>query len=335
MPFLTGRMSLISHLPDFSDSRDLITSLHIFFKNRCFCKTGFLRVQSRLCPEWTDRVRWIMASVGFFFLLFNFADSRCQAQDPVAQILVTISGSDVASHPYGVLADDQTNLGYCTIAGDVTPFGESVESNANYRVAEIDLHSLVVLRTFEVGYFPTELLLVDEKLYVTCSNDSSLYQIDLPTGVAESYPMTDSGGFEVSYLSGLAAGDQGHVYIASNGGNFDGSDENVLVFDPVSQTIVNRIEVSGSITRILEHQGELVIPVGYPGNDFTAHPAVQWLDPVSGDVVASVGISVDTADFPGPSDIVPVGGNAALLTVFGGSSDVFLLDLENRSLTSS
>ncbi|MFL2857412.1 MAG: hypothetical protein ACJ0DK_03235 [Planctomycetota bacterium] len=257
---------------------------------------------------------------------------RVIAQPAEASISVTIPGSLVDSHPYGLVSDPNSSLGYCAIAGDVTPFGEAVPDYANFVVAELDLHTLEVIRTFEVGYYPTEMQLLGQGLYVTCSNDSNLYRIDLPSGVVDSFPMTDSTGNSVGFLSGLNVDSSGNVVVGSNGGNFDGSDENILVFDPVGEAITQRIEVAGSITRFMVRNGELVVPLGYPDNDFTAAPRVVWIDLVSGSVVGSLNFDVDTADFPGPSDIEDLGDGSAVVSVYGGSSEVFHIDLDQKSL---
>ena len=258
--------------------------------------------------------------------------STILAQAGDATIPVTVVGSTTDSHPYGIIANSDSSLGYVAIAGDVAPFGDPVEDHANFRIAELDLHSFEVIRTFDVGYFPTELLLVDGLLYVTCSNDSNLYQIDLENSVISAFPMTDSSGFDVTFLSGLMASSTGAVIVGSNGGNFDGSDENILVFDPTTEMIIQRVIVEGSITRFMEYNGEWVVPLGYPGNDFTAAPVVLWIDPSTGTVTGSVDIAVDTTDFPGPSDITDLGNGTALVTVNGGSAEAFLLDLSNRTL---
>lgn len=268
----------------------------------------------------------------FVFSLIGLMPVSVAAQQAEAVLAVGISGEAVDAHPYGIIAASTGSLGYVAIAGDVTPFGELVEDYANYRIAEVDMHSLEVLRTFEVGYFPTELLLLEGNLYVTCSNDSNLYQIDLATAEVLSFPMTDSSGFAVTFLSGLVASSTGSVIVGSNGGNFDGSDENILVFDPISEAITQWVTVEGSITRFMEYDGEWVVPVGYPGNDFTAAPVVSWIDAATGTVTGSVNIAVDTADFPGPSDITDLGNGTALVTVYGGSAEVFLLDLAKRTL---
>ena len=269
---------------------------------------------------------------GLAVILFMIQTDVVIAQPASASIPVTVPDSSVDSHPYGLVSSAESSLGYCAIAGDVTPFGEVVEDYANFVVAELDLHTLEVIRTFDVGYYPTEMQLQGDQLYVTCSNDPNLYRIDLASGNVSTFPMTDSTGNPVGFLSGLNIDESGNVIVGSNGGNFDGSDENILVFDPLTETIIQRIVVAGSITRFSVHNGELVVPLGYPDNDFTASPTVVWIDLASGSVVGSLNIDVDTADFPGPSDIEELGDGTAVVSVYGGSSEVFHVDLNQRTL---
>ena len=66
-----------------------------------------------------------------------------------------------------------------------------------------------------------------------------------------------------------------------------------------------------------------MIPVGYPDNDFSAAPVLRWIDPVTSMVTAELPISVDTSDFPMPSDITSLGDGTAALTVIGGSNEAF------------
>lgn len=49
---------------------------------------------------------------------------RVVAQPAEASVSVTVPGSLVDSHPYGLVSDPKSSLGYCAIAGDVTPFGD-------------------------------------------------------------------------------------------------------------------------------------------------------------------------------------------------------------------
>ena len=260
----------------------------------------------------------------------GFQTLEAQASD--GQISVTIPDALVDSHPYGIVTRPGSSLGYCAIAGDVTPFGEATEDYANFVIAELDLHSLTVQRTFQVGYFPTEMVILNEQLFATCSNDSNLYRIDLDPGTVTAFPMTDSVGGNVTFLSGLTIAPGGKVVVGSNGGNFDGSDENVLIFDPVTESIVDRFVVAGAITRLMVEGNELVIPVGYPDNDFTAAPAVYWVDLSTGLQTGSVNLAVDTADFPSPSDIQRLQDGTALVSVFGGSDEVFQINLSQKSL---
>lgn len=259
-------------------------------------------------------------------------DSSLSAQNTNATILLSIPESVVDAHPYRIVSAPDGELGYVTLAGDVAPFGEAVEDYANNLVQEINLHTLEKVRVFQVGFFPTEMVIVGQQLFVTCSNDSSLYSINLDNSNVTSFPMTDSSGADVSFLSGLVESPSGEIYVGSNGGNFDGSDENVIVFDPVSQAIVGRLNVPGAITRFSWHNNQLVIPVGYPDNDFSAAPVLRWIDPVTSVVTAELPITVDTSDFPMPSDITPLGDGTAALTVIGGSNEVFHIDLETQTL---
>ena len=81
--------------------------------------------------------------------------------------------------------------------------------------------------------------------------------------------------------------------------------------------------------------GTLEIPVGFPGNDYTAAPEV-WILPVGGTPAFLVGLPVDTSDFPAPADIsVNSSGEEALISVFGGSPEIFRVDLETGTLLES
>ncbi len=255
---------------------------------------------------------------------------------------IELSAADpVASNPYSIAIDESGGSlrGYVALAGQVAPFGEPPEGYSGHHVAEFDLQTLEVTRTFAVGYYPTELLLLEDtqELYVTCSTGSSLFRIDLFSGEVMSIDLTDSVGNPIEFLSGLClskAGDR--IFVASNGGDFDGSDENLVAVDRVSYTIVDRHVLAGGIVRMaVRPDGTLVIPVGFPGNDYTAAPEV-WILPVGGTPAFLVGLPVDTSDFPAPADIsVNSSGEEALISVFGGSPEIFRVDLETGTLLES
>ena len=123
-------------------------------------------------------------------------DSSLSAQNTNATILLSIPESVVDAHPYRIVSAPDGELGYVSLAGDVAPFGEAVEDYANNLVQEIHLHTLEKVRVFQVGFFPTEMVIVGQQLFVTCSNDSSLYSINLDNSNVTSFPMTDSSGAE-------------------------------------------------------------------------------------------------------------------------------------------
>ena len=202
------------------------------------------------------------------------------AGEPIAQISTEIATSIVDSHPYSIVIDDSHQYGYVSICGDVAPLGEAVEDYSAYQVIEFDARTLEVLRTFDVGYFPTDLLLSGSDLWVSCSTISSLFRVDLIRGNVTAVPFSDSSGGDIGYPSGLALGWNGEIIVSSNGGSFDGSDENIVIIDPLTEEVIQRIEVAGGISAVAAlEDGSLLVPVGFPGDDFTAAPELQWIDP--------------------------------------------------------
>ncbi len=257
-------------------------------------------------------------------------------QSPAFAIDTDLFGSSVDAHPYSIVIDEANLRGYATICGDVAPFGEPVASYSNNKVIEFDIMTLQMVRNFTVGYFPTEMVLTDGKLWVTCSSGNQLYRIDLADGSQATIDLVDSTGSPITYPSGLAVGPGGQIFVASNGGNFDGSSENVVSIDTSSLQISQRYTVSGAISKLaFLDDGSLLVPVGFPGDDFTASPVLLWIDPDSGDVLSQLALDVDTTDFPDPSDLHIVGDGTALLTIFGGDSVVYRIDLADRSLLSA
>ncbi len=281
--------------------------------------------------------RRTLAGIGSALILFIglplLSPSSAQAADPVAEVTTVIPGAVVDSHPYSVIIDDEHQFGYVAVSGDVAPFGEPVDAYSARQVVEFDARTLEVSRIFEVGYFPTELLLHDGDLWVSCSTVSTLFRIDLATGFVDSIPITDSSGSDIGYPSGLAHGFNGEILVASNGGSFDGSDENVLVIDPVTEQVLQRYQIAGGISVLAAlDDGSLLVPIGFPDDDFTAAPLLRWIDPIDGETISELEIDVDTSDFPAPSDLEILDDGTALLTIFGGSSVVYRIDLATRSL---
>ncbi len=273
-----------------------------------------------------------------FVLLLSlvFGHSSLSAGDPVAAVSTTIPSYQIDSHPYSVVLDPAGDLGYISVCGEVAPFNEPVYLHSGYHVIEFDAHSLEVLRTFEVGFYPTEMLHVGDELWVSCSTVSALHRIDLDSGSVSLVPFDDSSGGEIGFPSGLAEGWGGEIIVASNGGSFDGSNENIIVIDPVTEEVIQRYEIAGGISSMaVLDDGTLLVPVGFPGDDFTAPPSIVWIDGAEGSVVAEISLDLDTSDFPAPSDLAVLDDGTALVTIFGGSSLVYRVDLQTRELHSS
>ncbi|MGE3165114.1 MAG: hypothetical protein AB7O52_09430 [Planctomycetota bacterium] len=251
---------------------------------------------------------------------------------------IDLTGLDpVNSNPYGVVFHPTAPLGYVALAG-IPSFTDPNLTNGR-TVVELDLATGAWLRSFPVGLFPTELALSPDgaELCVANSTDSTLSRIDLATGGVQTLALTDSGGGLVGFPSGVlyAAGGQ-QIWVLSTGNDFDGSDENVVIVDRATGTILRREIVAGAMSRAaLLADGRLVLPVGYPDNDFSAVPQVRLYDTNTApwSLLMTLPLVVDTAAFPGPIDVaVSSDETRAYVSVFEGSSEIFVVDLVTNSL---
>lgn len=282
-------------------------------------------------------LRWLGPCV---VACFGFSASLVPAQGTSFELLDTIdvAGLDpVNSNPYGVVFHPTLPVGYVALAGLPSFMDPSLANGRT--VIELDLNEGMLLRSFPVGLFPTELAVTPDgsELYVSNSTDSTLSRVNLATGVVETLLLTDTLGSPVSFVSGVCLAANGlQVWVLSNGGNFDGSDENVIVVDRATFTIARRETLAGAMSRAVAlSDGRFVVPVGYPQNDFTAVPEVRIFDTntVPWTQLAALPLVVDTSAFPGPVDVVVSADESrAYVSVFEGSSEVFVVDLVNAVL---
>ncbi|MEM7165482.1 MAG: hypothetical protein AAF581_08460 [Planctomycetota bacterium] len=255
---------------------------------------------------------------------------------------MSLAGTDPNnSNPYGLAMHPTLPLGYVALAG-ITDFTLPPATSNGSTVAEFDLSTLQITRTFSVGLFPTEIAIAPDgsELYVVCSTDSTVAFIDLATTTVTQLPITDSTGALVSFVSGIQLSADGtQLYVVSNGGDFDGSNENIVIIDRALGTIVGRQLLAGSMSRFaVLSNGRVVAPVGFPGNDFTAQPELRIYDPATTPwtQLASLPMTVDTTTFPSPIDVAVAPDELrAYVTIFEGSSEVFVVDLVTNTLLPS
>lgn len=251
---------------------------------------------------------------------------------------VDLAGLDpVNSNPYGIAFHPTEPWGYVALAG-LPAFMDPQLSNGS-TIVEFDLATGASLRAFAVGLFPTDLVVTSDgaQLFVTNSTDGTLSRVDLVTETVQTLVLTDSGGGTVGFPTSLQLSpDESQIWVTSNGGDFDGSNENLIIVDRATFTVARREIVLGSLSRIaVLSDGRVVVPVGFPGNDFSAPPEVRIYDgtTVPWTLLGNFSLVVDTSAFPGPVDVVVNPDETrAYVTVFEGSSELFVIDLNVPSL---
>ncbi|MFN0057177.1 MAG: dockerin type I domain-containing protein [Planctomycetota bacterium] len=243
------------------------------------------------------------------------------------------------SNPYGLVLHPTLQLGYVTLAG-LPDFAAPALFNGR-SVVEFDCNTLAVTRVFETELYPVELAISPDgaDLYVINSTSASLSHIALASGVVTSVPLVDSLGVAVAYPSGVSLSADGtQLYVTSNGSSFDGSAENLLVLDRATLSLVDAVEIVGGLGRFaVRSDGRVVLPVGYPDDIFPSQPQLRVYDAVNGwQLLANVELTVDITDFPAPIDVVlSPDGSRAYVSVYGGSSEIFVFDVDNLLLLPS
>lgn len=280
-----------------------------------------------------------LASLALSLLLVT-TSAEAQTDTTISLPDLALTGTDpVASNPYGSAHHPTLPLLYVALAGEPT-FGDPALANGS-TVVEIDLETHEVLRSFAVGYFPTEVIVSSDgtELFTVASTDATISRVALDTGVVTTVPIVDLGGLAVGFPLALEFDpSEARIIVTSNGGGFDGSQENLVVLDRATLTTIDSVELIGGLGRFaVLSDGRVVLPVGYPGDIFPSNPQVRILDStLDWTQLSSVTLPMDIADFPAPVDIaIAEDEQVAYVTVLGGSSAVFVIDLETGALLPS
>lgn len=273
-------------------------------------------------------------------LIVFFLSTSLVADDYDVIATVDLAGTDpVNSNPYGIAFHPSEPLMYVALAG-LVGIVDPPELVNGRSVAEIALDTLEVVRTFEVGLFPVDIAIAGDgsELYVTNSSSASISVVNLVTGDSEEVPLEDTQGLAVEFPSGIAVSPDGsELWITSNGGSFDGSSENLVILDRATRALIDTVVIDGGLGRFaVRGDGIVVMPVGFPGGVFPSLPEVRIFDSTTGDPwteLDSFQLDVDLADFPGPvGAALSPDGSTAYVTVFGGSTDVFVVSVDGLDL---
>lgn len=278
---------------------------------------------------------WCLVFLATVLIGSEAAFAQLDSPQPLA--LLDLTGVDpVASNPYGLARHPNLPRVYVALSGEPT-FGDPTLANGS-TVVEYDLDSGAILRSFSVGFFPTDLVIPNDgsELFVVSSTGSVLTRIDLVGGGSTSVDLVDSMGQTVGFPTGIeCSADQSQLFISSNGGGFDGSQENMLVLDRATLTLSDTVEIVGGLGRFaVLSDGRVVVPVGFPEDVFPSNPELRVYDSLAGwEELTSLTLAVDISDFPAPFDVVVSDDETrAYVSVLGGSSQIFVVDLTSLAL---
>lgn len=220
-------------------------------------------------------------------------------------------------------------------------FGTYGAEGPGSTVAVIDTATDAVIAEIAVGQRPEDVdFSTDGKYaYVTNSSSGTVSVIDVANlKVVETISV---GSAEATYPFGVSVlGSKAYVFTA--GGNFDGSEENIVLIDtnPASPTFhkkIGGITLSGVFSRggFRKTAKELVVPRGTAGNDWNAPPEIAFFNTDTDQYLTSIQILQAPGGFHGLEDVaVTPNGEYAYAPFFNfdsGEAEVFVLDLKNRT----
>ncbi|MBI4614578.1 MAG: YncE family protein [Planctomycetes bacterium] len=239
--------------------------------------------------------------------------------------------------PFGARVTPDGREVYVPLFGQFSP--EFVMGDS---AAVLDAASGAVVATIPTGLQPEDVAYSPDgkTAFITDSGSATLTVVDVATRTVLS--TVEVGLPFQTFLFGVEVVDSPkgpRVYVTSTGGNYDGSEKNVFVVDanPASSTyltVVDTIEATGGFTRpAFKRTGrDLVVPRGFPDNDFSANPRLSVFDLPSNALASEVTILPAPGGVHGIEDIaLTPDGRFAYVAAFdwwGGTDEVFVVDIE-------
>ncbi len=221
-------------------------------------------------------------------------------------------------------------------------FGTYGKEGPGSTVAVVDTATDTVIAEIAVGQRPEDVDFTPDGAYAYVSDSSSgtVSVIHVPTlAVVKTIPV---GTADATYPYGISIlGDKAYVF--TNGGNYDGSDENIFVLDtnpasPTFNTKIGSVTLSGVFSRggFRKSAKELVVPRGVANNDYASHPEIALFSSETNQFLKSIPIVEAPGGFHGIEDVaVTPNGEYAYAPFFNfetGDAEVFVVDLANRTL---
>jgi YVTN family beta-propeller protein len=219
----------------------------------------------------------------------------------------------------------------------VPEFGQfSPEFIMGSTVAVIDVGNDAVVGTVAVDLQPEDVDYTPDGSYAFVTNAGAATVSVIEMASLTTVASIPCGVPFATFLFGVSVSPDGKLgYVGTTGGNWDGSEENLYVFDadPTSAnfaTVLYTIEITGGFTRgAFRNGGKFVTARGFADNDFGASPRVSQFK--NGALVGEAIVHPATAGFHGSEDIaVTPNGRYAYVPVWeflGGTDEVFVVDL--------
>jgi len=209
-------------------------------------------------------------------------------------------------------------------------------------VAVIDVGNDAVVGTVAVDLQPEDVDYTPDGSYAFVTNAGAATVSVIEMASLTTVASIPCGVPFATFLFGVSISPDGKLgYVGTTGGNWDGSEENLFVFDadpasPTFATVLYTIEITGGFTRggFRQDGKTFATARGFADNDFGASPRVSQFK--NGVLTGETVVHPAVAGFHGAEDIaVTPNGRYAYVPVWdftGGTDEVFVVDLKKNAV---
>ncbi len=227
----------------------------------------------------------------------------------------------------------------------VTQFGTYSPWVVGTDAVVIDTASDSITGTVACDARPQDVAFTKDGKYALITNSSGGTVTVVEVATATPISTVSVGTPFATFVFGIAITPDGsRAYVCTTGGNYDGSEENIIVLDanPNSDKfteVIGTIEISGGFSRpaFRRNGKELVVPRGFADNNFSATPQVVTFDTKRNSLKSITEVVPVPGGVHGIEDLaVTANGRFAYAPAFnwvGGSDEVYVIDLQKQKVS--